>query len=117
MTGYRIFLLAALVGLTGCHRDYQYMPETEYVEYIDVVDQDNGAPIPECTADDIPSGQVKYSVPRDGDLTLETRHHIIQVQGAPGTEYEYRVWAGDKSYNDDPDLIVSDGNIMVLQEN
>ena len=88
---------------------------TEYVEYAEYSDELQYQPAV-MPYDDTPSAsEVKYSVPRDGDLVLETRHHIIQIQGAPNTAYEYRVWAGDKTYAHDPDLIVDDGNIMVLQ--
>ena len=106
-----IFLLVLVGMLAGCQ---QNNAPTEYVEYADdMMYQTVVGPY-----DDAPSvSQIKYSVPRDGDLTLETRQHVIQIQGQPDAAYEYRVWAGDKSYADDPDLIVNDGNIMVLQEN
>ncbi len=101
--------MVGVVALCGC---VSHSAPTEYVEYADdveyqtvVIDQ------PDVTT----ASQIKYSVPRDGDLTLETRHHVIQIEGNPNTSYEYRVWAGNKTYSDDADLIVNDGNIMVLQ--
>jgi len=105
-----IIPLFVFVGLlTGCRSDNA---PTEYVEYADDMQYQTVVVPYEGT----PSvSQVKYSVPRDGDLTLETRHHVIQIQGNPDTAYEYRVWAGNKTYGDDPDLIVDDGNVMVLQ--
>ncbi len=106
-----IMPLFVFVGLlAGCRSDNT---PTEYVEYTDDVQYDVAAVVPCDTASS--ASQVKYSVPRNGDLTLETRHHVIQIQGNPDTAYEYRVWAGGKTYDDDPDLIVDDGNIMVLQ--
>lgn len=88
----------------------------EYVEYAEYTDDIEYQPVitPYQTAPAVST--IKYSVPRDGDLTLETRHHIIQIQGDTNKEYEYHVWAGDKTYAHDPDLIVTDDNIMVLKE-
>lgn len=106
-----IFLMVFAGIVAGCRSNNA---PVEYVEYAD--DTEYQAVV--VPYDDAPSvSQIKYSVPRDGDLTLETRHHVIQIQGQPDTAYEYRVWAGNKTYADDPDLIVDDGNIMVLQEN
>lgn len=105
-----MFVLLAV--LAGCHSTN---PGTEYVEYDEYTDNVEFVPAA-MPCDTTPAvSEIKYSVPRDGDLTLETRHHIIQIQGEPNTAYEYRVWAGDKTYAHDPDLIVDDGNIMVLQ--
>lgn len=107
-----LFVLSGILAACAPHGG----APMEYVEYADDVEYQTVV-VP-CATDDTASvSEIKYSVPRDGDLTLETRHHVIQIQGAPNTEYEYRVWAGDKNYTDDPDLIVDDGNIMVLQTN
>lgn len=106
-----VFLLIITCAIAGCRSNNS---STEYVEYAD------GAQYPVMVAPyegAASVSQIKYSVPETGDLTLETRHHVIQIQGQPDTAYEYRVWAGGKNYADDPDLIVEDGNIMVLQEN
>lgn len=59
---------------------------------------------------------IRYSMPNGNDLVLETAHHVIQVDAQPNVKYGYYVWAGDKSTSDDPDLIVEDGNAMVLVE-
>jgi len=110
-----IFLSFLLIGLAACHSDNAARPE--YVEYADTIEYTDVAypQITDCS--DNRAGTVKYSIPRDGDLTLETRHHVIQIQGRPEQQYSYYVWTGDKSYSDDPDMIVEDGNVMVLQEN
>lgn len=59
---------------------------------------------------------IRYSMPNGNDLVLETKNHIIQIGAAPNVKYGYYVWAGDKETTDDPDLIVEDGNAMVLIE-
>lgn len=59
---------------------------------------------------------IHYSMPNGNDLVLETPRHIIQIEAAPNVKYGYYVWAGDKETSDDPDLIVEDGNAMVLVE-
>lgn len=105
----KIISLAVLVMLGACNDPVH----TEYVEYSDETQYQTFATGPDVTPG---VSTIKYSVPRDGDLTLETRHHIIQVQGKPGTQYEYRVWAGDKTTVDDPDLIIDGGDIMVLKQ-
>lgn len=104
--------MAVMVALAGCHSTE---PSTEYAEYVEYADEMEWTPV--IQPYDVPPtvSSVRYSVPRDGDLTLETRHHIIQIQGDPNTAYDYRVWAGDKTYAHDPDLIVDDGDVMVLQ--
>ena len=58
--------------------------------------------------------QVKYSMPNGNDLVLETPTQKIQVAGAPGQKYDYYVWFGDRSYVEDPDMIVSDGEVGIL---
>lgn len=106
-----LFLLILASVLVGCR---SAETGTEYVEYADDVEYQT-IMMPDTNSGNATVSEIKYSVPRDGDLTLETRHHVIQIQGDPNTAYEYRVWAGNKDYNDDPDLIVDDGDIMVLQ--
>ncbi len=114
-----LFLLAVACLTAGCSANRD--TPREYVEYADTVEYvTDEYPVYDAALGaeaDVQTGRVKYSVPRDGDLTLETRHHVIQIQGQPDTNYSYYVWTGDKTYNDDPDLIVDDGNVMVLQEN
>ncbi len=67
-----------------------------------------------CVGND--SEIIRYSMPNGNDLVLETAHHVIQIDAQPDVQYGYYVWAGDKSTSDDPDLIVEDGNAMVLVE-
>ena len=52
--------------------------------------------------------------PNGNDLLLETERHAIHVTARPDTRYEYRVWAGDKDMSSVPDVIVHDGEIMIL---
>lgn len=59
---------------------------------------------------------VRYDSPNGNDLVLETDRHIIQIVANPGTKYSYQVWTGDKDTSTDPDLVVRDGNAMVLVE-
>lgn len=57
---------------------------------------------------------IHYSSPNGNDLVLETDRHVIQIIADPGTKYSYQVWTGGKDTSTDPDLIVQDGNAMVL---
>ena len=57
---------------------------------------------------------IRYSSPNGNDLVLETNRHIIQISANPGTKYSYQVWTDGKDTSTDPDLIVQDGNAMVL---
>ena len=59
---------------------------------------------------------VRYDTPNGNDLLLETPRHIIQIDAQPNVRYSYRVWAGEKTTSDDADLIVEDGNAMILVE-
>lgn len=111
----KLISLCMLGGaLVACTRA-EYVDNVEYYDdgeiYAPLLVTADMADVPESSG----TSEIKYSVPRDGDLTLETRHHVIQIHGDPNAKYEYRVWAGDKTYDDDADLIVDDGNIMVLK--
>ncbi|MBE6461418.1 MAG: hypothetical protein E7006_01070 [Alphaproteobacteria bacterium] len=57
---------------------------------------------------------IRFSSPNGNDLVLETSRHVIQIDAQPGVAYSYYVWAGDKDTTDDADLIVRDGQAMVL---
>lgn len=57
---------------------------------------------------------VRYSMPNGNDLVLETERHLIQVEAEPGKAYNYYVWTGEKLYDDDPDLIINNGQAAVL---
>lgn len=58
---------------------------------------------------------VVVTMPNGNDLMLETSRSVIHVTAESGVSYEYRVWTGDKTYDDDPDVVVSDGNAYVLE--
>lgn len=70
------------------------------------------APCENCIA----NGAVQYSMPNGNDLVLETPKRIIHIEAQPNKKYDYYVWTGDKSYEQDPDLIVQDGTAAVLVE-
>lgn len=91
-------LLVVMLALAGCRTaSDEYL--AEYVE-----------PTAVCAG-----GVVEYSMPNGNDLVLETKSHIVHIDGAPNKSYEYRVWTGDKPSTADPDLIVNpDGTAMVL---
>jgi hypothetical protein len=55
-------------------------------------------------------------MPNGNDLVLETERHIIQIQAPADVKYSYRVWAGEKGVDSYPDLVVEDGQAMVLVE-
>ena len=57
---------------------------------------------------------IRYDSPNGNDLVLETNRHIIQISANPGTKYSYHVWTDGKDTASDPDLIVRDGQAMVL---
>ena len=94
-----LFLMVAL--LAAC----QSAPNAEIDEYVD----DSVCVGENCEI-------VKYSMPNCNDLVLETSKHIIQIDAQPNVKYGYYVWAGDKETTTDPDLIIEDGNAMVLVE-
>lgn len=102
-----LFLLLAGVALVACRSNNQ--APAGYNEMVEVVEYDN------CVNCGRP-GEVKYSMPRGNDLVLETSRHVIQIDAQPGVKYDYYVWTGDKSYADDPDLIVQEGVAAVLVE-
>ena len=105
-----LFFTVALTALAACTPD---TPTTDPVEYSGCdsvfVYQEPSAPVPDPN-----QSVIKYSVPNDNDLVLETAHHVIKIEGAPNKSYGYYVWAGGKDYSDDPDLIVEDGTPAVL---
>ena len=59
---------------------------------------------------------IRYDMPNGNDLVLETAHHKIEIAAQPNVKYGYYVWTGDKKTTDDPDMIVEDGNVMILVE-
>lgn len=93
----RIFYAFCVLGLTGC---ISGAPENEY---------DNNPVL----CDGNCSG-VEFSMPNGNDLKLETAHHVVHVTAEPNTQYAYYVWTGDKTYDEDPDIIVENGDAYVL---
>lgn len=59
---------------------------------------------------------VSYTSPNGNDLVLETSKHVIEIQAQQDVPYSYYVWTGGKDTSEDPDLIVKDGQAMVLVE-
>ncbi len=55
-------------------------------------------------------------MPNGNDLVLETKKRVLHIEAQPNKKYDYYVWTGDKSYEQDPDLIVQDGVAAVLAE-
>lgn len=102
IVGMKKFLLFFMVALlAGC----QSAPVGTYDEYANDID---------CVGNNCEI--IQYSMPNGNDLVLETARHTIQIEAQPNVKYGYYVWAGDKETTDDPDLIVEDGNAMVLIE-
>lgn len=106
MTGMKqniLFLLVIGIALCGCKSGNNVsVVDNDYVEYAACADAD--------------AQTVRYSMPNGNDLVLETAHHVIQIDAPPGVKYDYYVWTGNRSYSDDPDLIVQDGVAAVLVE-
>ena len=103
-----LFLLIAALAFAGCQSNDVPVDNVEYVD--DTIDS-----VVTCT--DCDGVQVvPYSMPNGNDLKLETAHHVVQIDGKPGKQYDYYVWTGEKTYNDDPDIIIQDGTAAVLVE-
>ena len=98
MTRNILFLLVAVAAVAGCRSN------DAPVDNVDIIDCVN------CDG----VNMVQYSMPNGNDLKLETAHHVIQIDAQPGKQYDYYVWTGEKSYADDPDLVVQDGAASVL---
>lgn len=101
----RIILLPIVMGvmlnLAGC----QTTSEPVFVEQ-EVASECIGA---DCSI-------IRYAMPNGNDLMLETANHVIQITANPGTPYNYYVWAGNKTTADDPDMIIDQGNAMILTD-
>jgi len=95
-----LFLLIAAIAVAGCRSNDAPVDEQPVVDCID------------CGG----VNRVEYSMPKGNDLKLETAHHVIQIDGQPGKQYDYYVWTGEKTYADDPDIVVQDGTAAVLVE-
>ena len=95
----RSIVAILLLGLTGC------MSGTPDQEYMDASIECAG----DCSA-------VNFSMPNKNDLKLETDRHIVHVTSVPDTGYAYYVWTGEKSYSDDPDIVIENGTAYVLTQ-
>ena len=93
-----LFLLIAAAAFAGCRLNSSSVDGGEYIDCMDCDD----------------AGVIEYSMPNGNDLKLETAHHVISIEAQPGKQYDYYVWTGEKSYDDDPDLVVQDGVASVL---
>ena len=91
-----LFLLVAALAFAGCRSGG--VPADDVVDCINCGDVN----------------MVQYSMPNGNDLKLETAHHVIQIDAQPGKTYNYYVWTGEKTYDDDPDIVVQDGTAAVL---
>lgn len=69
---------------------------------------------PECIGANC--GVIHYAMPNGNDLILETTNHVIEIAANPDSAYTYYVWSGDKAAMDDPDMIVDQGQVMILTE-
>ena len=100
----KIFLpvMGVMLGLAGC--------QTASDEII--VESENPCVMNKCAAGD----NVMYATPNGNDLVLETNKHVIEIQAQSGTPYAYYVWAGGKDTQSEPDLIIENGQAMVLVE-
>lgn len=93
-----LFLMIATLAFAGCRSNDAPVNNIEYDDCIN------------CAGVQM----VKYSMPNGNDLKLETDHHVIEIEAVPGKSYDYYVWTGEKTYDDDPDLVIQDGNASVL---
>lgn len=101
----RIILLPIIMGMMLSLAACQMASEP-------VVDEQEFTPEciePECST-------VRYAMPNGNDLTLETANHVIEITATPGTPYTYYVWTGNKTTADAPDMIVDQGQVMILSE-
>lgn len=97
--------LFALMGIVLVLAACQSAPSNEY---------SNSISAPECVGANC--AVVHYATPNGNDLLLETDRHVIHVVAETNVPYKYYVWAGEKTTADDPDMIVQDGEAMVLVE-
>ena len=88
-----LFLLVAALAVAGC---WSKNAPVEVVDDVDCINCDT-------------ANMVQYSMPNGNDLKLETAHHVIEIEAQPGKQYDYYIWIGERSYTDDPDLIIEEG--------
>lgn len=95
------YLLFITLFFSGCSAHY-IAPNTVEAEAPECIDS-------ECQIIDV------YS-PAGNDLVVETPRHIVHVTATPDVRYEYRVWAGGAGMTTAPDVIVHDGDVMILTD-
>lgn len=120
-------LLLSLAGCTsGSDQEMGYLdPDATGCRVVDNVmicmgDTDEFAPRYLASGRYIPANRVggtkiAYDTPNNNDLALETQRTLLHVVGAPEKRYNYYVWTGDKTFDDEPDLIIEDTNAFILQ--
>lgn len=89
----KILLFLSVVALAGCQGT--------------TADVDNASVNSECVGENCEI--VRYSTPNGNDLVLETAQHVIQIEAKPDVKYAYYIWGGDKSTDEEPDLIIKNG--------
>lgn len=102
MKKYILPVMGMMLVLAGCQSTSQEF----------AVEQDNPCMTNKCAVGD----KMLYATPNGNDLVLETSQHVIEIQAQPGTPYSYYVWTGGKGVESDPDLVIEDGQAMMLVE-
>ena len=95
------YLLFITLFFAGCSSHY-IAPNTVEHDVSECIDS-------KCQIIDV------YS-PAGNDLVVETPRHIVHVTATPDVRYEYRVWAGGAGMTTAPDVIVHDGDVMILTD-
>lgn len=95
------YLLFITLFFAGCSSHY-IAPNTVEPDVSECIDS-------KCQIIDV------YS-PAGNDLVVETPRHIVHVTATPDVRYEYRVWAGGAGMTTAPDVIVHDGDVMILTD-
>ena len=95
-------IMGLMLALAGC----QSASDEMYYDNMGMVNACDGS---DCAV-------VQYSTPNGNDLVLEPAKHVVQIQAQPNVPYSYYVWTGGKSMDSDPDMIVQDGETMILVE-
>ena len=97
-------IMGMMLALAGCQT-----ASDEVITETDMVQISDGCITGDCSV-------IRYDTPNGNDLVLETAHHIIEIQSQSNIPYSYRVWSGGKSMESDPDMIIQDGETMILVE-
>ncbi len=105
-------MMGAMLFLAGCQSASQELVVDDY-EVVDEVAEE-AVVANECVGANC--AIVRYASPNGNDLVLETERHIIQIKAPADVKYSYRVWAGEKGMDTDPDLVVEDGQAKTLVE-